>query len=204
MVEKLNCKLTNSPFILTLAAELLSPVNELLLFDRPMPSKGRFSEKSSKECVLFDAIFLVNYWSSKVISSRDLQEQCTFYSQLMLSRYLRKVTNLSRQQKRPKNIILEPAMYLGNVLPMLLPFLFIQFLKLLTSIYSMNKFSPQRSSNRRGGISLDFWSLSKGKLFFRSFSTTEENSLITPLPVVTPWSAPYVSEATCELVPVLR
>ena len=79
-----------------------------------------------------------------------------------------------RQQKRPKNTILEPAMYLGNVLPMLLPFLFIQFLKLLTSIYSMNKFSPQRSSNRREGISLDFWSLSKGKLFFRSFSKTEE------------------------------
>ena len=40
-----------------LAADELSPVKLFELLDRPTSEIGRFSAKSNKECVLFDAMF---------------------------------------------------------------------------------------------------------------------------------------------------
>ena len=49
---------TNIPLTLTLEAEELSPVKELLLLDRPIASIGLLlSGKSLKDCVLLAAIF---------------------------------------------------------------------------------------------------------------------------------------------------
>ena len=63
---------TNIPLTLTLEAEELSPVKELLLLDRPIASIGLLlSGKSIKDCVLLAAIFQ-SYISIKQIKRRPV------------------------------------------------------------------------------------------------------------------------------------
>ena len=50
-----------------LAADELSPVKLFELLDRPTSEIGRFSAKSNKECVLFDAMFDIDIDQTNLI-----------------------------------------------------------------------------------------------------------------------------------------